>query len=122
LGRKPLLVKIAPDLNWPALDELLSVCLDQKIDGLIATNTTITKEGGLSGKPLFPKSLAAVTYIRQHLPRMPIIGVGGIFTPEDAAKMFEAGADLIQVYTGLIYQGPFLAKTINKGLLEKHLL
>lgn len=126
-SRKPILVKMAPDLEPQALDELLDVCARRNVDGLIATNTTLSRDGlnahsqeagGLSGKPLFPRSLAIVRHIRAQLPAIPIIGVGGIFTPDDALAMLEAGANLLQVYTGVIYEGPFIARKINRGLLR----
>ena len=127
-GRKPILVKIAPDLEPQALDELLEVCTRRSVDGVIATNTTLSRDGlnvptqeagGLSGRPLFPRSLAIVRHIRAQLPHMPIIGVGGIFTADDAWEMMQAGADLLQVYTGIIYEGPMLAKKLNRGLIRR---
>ncbi len=126
--RKPILVKIAPDLDPQALDELLQVCVRRNVDGLIATNTTLSRDGldaettetgGLSGSPLFPRSLAIVRHIRRQLPEMPIIGVGGIMTPDNAIQMLEAGADLLQIYTGLIFQGPLFARELNKALLQQ---
>lgn len=125
--RKPLLVKIAPDLEPQALDELLEVCTRRGVDGLIATNTTLSRDGlnttteqtgGLSGKPLFPRSLAILRHIRQQLPGTPLIGVGGIMAPNDAQQMLEAGADLIQIYTGFIYKGPLFARKINRELIQ----
>lgn len=126
--RKPIVVKIAPDLEPQALDELLEVCTRRNVNGLIATNTTLSRDGlnvptqeagGLSGRPLFPRSLAIVRHVRQQLPDMPIIGVGGIFTGDDAAAMLDAGANLVQVYTSFIYEGPLLARKINRKLLQK---
>lgn len=123
--RKPILVKIAPDLEPQALDELLEVCVRRNVDGLIATNTTLSRDGlnsetaetgGLSGRPLFPRSLAIIRHIRRQLPEMPIIGVGGILNADNAGDMLNAGADLLQVYTGLIYQGPLFASDLNKAL------
>lgn len=132
--RKPILVKVAPDLEWEALEELLSVCVAREVDGIIATNTTVARDvlgenppaaaretGGLSGRPLRKRSVEVVRFIRERLPRMPIIGVGGIMTPEDAWAMLEAGADLIQVYTGVIYQGPLFARQLNRGLLRRQM-
>jgi dihydroorotate dehydrogenase len=125
----PILVKIAPDLEDHELDDVLEVLMHRQMDGIIATNTTVRREGllpevlkrcplayesgGLSGFPLFPLSLTMVKKIRQRMGGgMPIIGVGGIVGREQAMEMFEAGADLIQIYTGLIYRGPALVKEI----------
>jgi dihydroorotate dehydrogenase len=128
LGRHvPLLVKLAPDLTEDELDDALDVITSNGVDGVIATNTTISREGlhsplaqemgGLSGRPLQSRSLAMVQAIAQRTQgRLPIIGVGGIDSPESAAAMLEAGAHLVQVYTGLIYQGPGLVKEIVTGL------
>ena len=126
---KPLFLKIAPDLTFPELDEILAVCDETKIDGIIATNTTIERQwlgadvkvpdrGGLSGhRELFEKALSFVRHIRKQFPTLPIIGVGGIKTVEQAFRMLQF-ADLIQVYTALIFQGPFLVSYLNQGLLE----
>lgn len=120
----PLAVKIAPDLTAEELDEIAQLLLQHEIDGVIATNTTLNRyglsqlpqaseEGGLSGLPLFERSLEVVSYLRNRLDsRIPIIGVGGIQSPEQALRMRNAGASLIQVYTGLIYQGPKLIKNL----------
>ncbi len=124
--RPPLLVKVAPDLTDDALEELLDVCLDQEIDGLIAVNTTIARDGvpvqfdgGLSGRPLFRRALEVVRFIDHHTEgRLPVIGVGGIFNAGDAYAMIRSGARLVQVYTGLIYEGPTIARRINRGLLR----
>jgi dihydroorotate dehydrogenase len=123
---KPLLIKIAPDLTLEAIDDVLQVCADQKIGGIIATNTTLSREGlrartdapgGLSGKPLRETALRVVAHIRRHAPNLAIIGVGGIMTIDDARYMVEvAGADLIQLYTGLVYEGPMLPHRISKGI------
>lgn len=129
---KPLLVKIAPDLSDQAIAELLDVCAEHDVDGLIATNTTISRNGleganpevaselgGLSGRPLSKRARQVVRFInRETGGRLPIIGVGGIFGPDDAIKMLEAGATLIQVYTGLVYEGPGLVRKINRVLAE----
>lgn len=130
---KPLLLKIAPDLSAEQLDDIIGISLDLKLDGLIATNTTISREGlktnkerideigngGLSGKILASKSTEIITYLNKGLNgAVPIIGVGGIFSAEDAKEKLKAGASLVQVYTGLIYEGPGLVKKINKALLE----
>ncbi|MGB9739337.1 quinone-dependent dihydroorotate dehydrogenase [Chloroflexus sp.] len=131
-GPRPLLVKIAPDLSEPALDELLTVCADHAVAGIIATNTTISRHGlagadpvlvvetgGLSGRPLTLRARQVVQYIaRATGGRLPIIGVGGIHSPDDALRMFEAGATLIQLYTGLVYHGPLLPRRINQALLS----
>lgn len=127
---KPLLLKIAPDLSWDELDDVLEVVIDEKIDGLVATNTTIDRgvlkskskaeTGGLSGKPLKVKSTEIIWHIYKNTKgKIPIIGVGGIFNAEDAWEKICAGASLVQVYTGLIYEGPSLVKKINQGLVKK---
>lgn len=124
---KPILIKIAPDLTFEAIDEVLDVIRQNNIDGIIATNTTIGREGlmkdpneagGLSGKPLSQKSTAIIRHIHQASPNLPIVGVGGIFSAEDAYEKIKAGASLVQIYTGLIYEGPGLVKKINKGLVK----
>lgn len=126
--RKPILVKIAPDLEPQALDELLEVCSNRNVDGLIATNTTLSRDGlnepteeagGLSGRPLFPRSLAIIRHVRRQWPDLPIIGVGGIMSPRNAEEMMEAGADLVQIYTGLIFNGPLFARDINRYLARQ---
>ena len=120
----PLAVKIAPDLTDEELNEIAQLLLHHKIDGVIATNTTLNRYGvshlpqaaevgGLSGLPLFERSLEVVSYLSRRLDtHIPIIGVGGIQSPEQALRMRNAGASLIQVYTGLIYQGPKLIKEL----------
>lgn len=123
--RKPLLVKISPDLGWEAIDELVEVCLERKVAGLIVVNTTITrdglsvatiKEGGLSGRPLWPKAISVARYISQQTKgTIPIIGAGGIFGPEETYEILKF-ASLIQILTGFVYKGPFIARQINKGL------
>lgn len=124
----PLLVKIAPDLTDDAISELLEVCEEHRVAGLIATNTTIGREGlapaevpvgaqpgGLSGRPLAARALSVVTFVAKHTDgRLPIIGVGGIHSVDDAARMLDAGASLIQLYTGFIYRGPGLVRAINR--------
>lgn len=128
LKRKPILVKIAPDLEPTALNEVLEVCQNAGIDGLIATNTTLSRDGlntitqetgGLSGAPLFARSLAIIKHIRKELPQMPVIGVGGIMNSNDAWDMLRAGANLLQVYTGAVYNGPRFAADLNKGILKQ---
>jgi dihydroorotate dehydrogenase len=122
IGRSlPILVKVAPDLSDAALAELLDVCLARRVDGVIAVNTTVqgVAAGGLSGRPLFPRAIEVVRRIGAATEgRLPIIGVGGIFSPADAYAMLKAGAALVQVYTGLIYEGPAIAARINRGLLR----
>ena len=128
---KPILLKIAPDLNNLQLDEVIEIVAKTKIDGVIATNTTTSREnlktdkkrieeianGGLSGKPVNSRSTEVIKYLSQKSNKaFPIIGVGGIHTPQDAIDKLEAGADLIQVYTGFIYEGPSLMKRINKKI------
>jgi dihydroorotate dehydrogenase len=123
----PILVKLAPDLNSDELDDALDVMMSNGIDGVITTNTTISRDGlhspfaqetgGLSGRPLHSRSLEMVRAIHKRTNgRMQIIGVGGIESPDSARAMLEAGASLVQVYTGLIYQGPGLVRQIIEGL------
>jgi dihydroorotate dehydrogenase len=128
LSGKPILVKIAPDLTPSAIDELLQVCTDVGIAGIIATNTTIDRSGvsghplaaeagGLSGRPLTETAAKTVAHIHAETGgALPIIGVGGILEPADAARLFDAGASLVQVYTGLIFSGPGLIRRINRSL------
>jgi dihydroorotate dehydrogenase len=124
VGEKPVLVKIAPDLTEPAIAELLEVCLDRGAAGVIATNTTLARDGlapadrergaetgGLSGRPLAGRAREVVAFVhRETGGRLPVIGVGGIVDPDDAARMFDAGASLVQLYTGFIYRGPALVR------------
>lgn len=129
---KPILLKIAPDLNENQLNDIIEIIQEVELDGIIATNTTIEREslksstqltseaGGLSGKPLLEKSNEVIRYLRNKLgPNYPIIGVGGVFTGKDAFEKLKAGADLIQVYTGFVYEGPAIVKKINQYLLDK---
>jgi dihydroorotate dehydrogenase len=132
LGKKeiPLLVKIAPDLSFPEIDSILRHIQDEGFDGIIATNTTISRPveladanetGGLSGKPLFPRSLEIVNYIsRATGGKLPIVGVGGICTPERAGRMMDAGASLIQIYSAWIYNGPFFPAEVAKSVAWRH--
>jgi dihydroorotate dehydrogenase len=115
---KPLLVKIAPDLIWTQLDDVLGLAGEHRLAGIIATNTTVDQasvpadlrqEGGLSGRPLAGRSLELLRHIKQNSP-LPVISVGGIMTGDDAKARFDAGADLIQIYTGFIYRGPRLVR------------
>lgn len=130
---KPLLLKIAPDLGDSQLDDIIEIVLETGISGVIATNTTISREGlqsekplvesigmgGLSGKPLAERSTEVIRYLAQKSGKaFPIIGVGGIHSPEDALEKIEAGADLLQLYTGFIYEGPGLVKRINRKLIQ----
>lgn len=130
---KPILLKIAPDLTNSQLDDIVDIVLESKIDGVIATNTTISREGlisskeevekigagGLSGKPLTKRSTEVIQYLSEKSNRaFPIIGIGGISSPEDAIEKLKAGASLIQIYTGFIYEGPGLIKRINQRILE----
>jgi dihydroorotate dehydrogenase len=123
----PLLVKIAPDLSEGEIDDVLDAIASAGFDGVIATNTTIGREGlsdkykdlkgGLSGAPLRDRSTAIIRYIANRSEgKLPIVGVGGIMSPRDAIEKLDAGAKLIQVYTGLIYAGPGLVKRINRSL------
>jgi dihydroorotate dehydrogenase len=131
---KPILLKIAPDLTDSQLDDIIDIVKQTKIEGVIATNTTISREGltfpkeelekigmgGLSGKPLTKRSTEVIRYLKQKSGNaFPVIGVGGIHTAEDALEKLEAGADLIQLYTGFIYKGPKLVKEINNAILDK---
>ena len=128
--RIPMLVKVAPDLSYRQLDEILEVLYEQQFDGIVATNTTISRPGaladndamgGLSGRPLHPLSLDMVRYIHKATSgKLPIIGSGGIMDAVSACKMFDAGASLVQIYTGLIYGGPFFAKEIAQSLVWQH--
>lgn len=130
---KPILLKIAPDLTDPQLDDIIDIVSKTKIDGIIATNTTTGREGlktpaeevksigagGLSGKPLESRSTEVIRYISQRSEgSIPIIGVGGIHSPEDALEKLEAGASLVQVYTGFVYEGPALVKRINEEIIS----
>ena len=130
---KPILLKIAPDLTNEQLDEVIEVVIETKTDGLIATNTTIDRgglqasdeqvesigAGGLSGQPLKKRSTEVIKYIHQKSNgAFPIIGVGGIASPADAIEKLEAGASLVQIYSGFIYEGPALIKNIKKALIK----
>jgi dihydroorotate dehydrogenase len=127
---KPILLKIAPDLTDEQLLDIIDIIKETKIAGVIATNTTISREGlisenkdemgGLSGKPLTDKSTYVINFLHQKSRgAFPIIGVGGIHSAQDAINKIEAGASLVQLYTGFIYKGPVLVKQINKALLSK---
>mgnify|MGYP001604658353 FL=1 len=131
-AQKPILLKIAPDLNEIQLDEIIELVALTNIEGVIASNTSINREGlkaseemlanigngGLSGKPIKDRSTKVIKYLSEKSNKtFPIIGVGGIHSAEDALEKINAGADLIQIYTGFIYEGPVLVKKINKAIL-----
>lgn len=129
-SQKPILLKIAPDLTDSQLLDIIDIVKDTKIEGVIATNTTISRDGltsenksemgGLSGKPLTHRSTEVIRFLSEKSNKaFPIIGVGGIHSAQDALEKFEAGADLVQLYTGFIYEGPKLINDINKALLNK---
>ena len=133
-NRKPILLKIAPDLTNKQLDDIILIVLETKIDGVIATNTTIERsglktvksrleligDGGLSGNPIKEKSTQIIKYLSEKSGKsFPIIGVGGIHSAKDAIEKLDAGAALVQVYTGFIYEGPAFVKKINKALLKR---
>lgn len=130
---KPILLKIAPDLTNEQLDDIIEIVDEVELDGVIATNTTISRDrlltdpstveelgnGGLSGKPVKDRSTQVIRYLKENAKKpFPIIGVGGIDSPENALEKIQAGASLIQLYTGFIYQGPSLIKQINKSLAK----
>jgi len=130
---KPILLKIAPDLTNEQLDEIIEIVIETKLDGVVATNTTISRaglnytaeeiaafgSGGLSGKPLTERSTEVIRYLKTKSNNaFPVIGVGGIHSAEDAIDKIKAGADLIQLYTGFIYKGPALVKEINDELIR----
>ena len=125
----PLLVKISPDLEIRELKDIIEVCEKNKINGIIATNTTVSKQkiknkkidelgdGGISGKPIADVSNDVIAFIKKNS-KLKIIGVGGIFNFSDLQDKLNAGADIVQVYTGWIYEGPSMIKSINKAFLE----
>jgi len=127
-SRKPILLKIAPDLSDSQLDDIIEIVANTKIDGVIATNTTLSRTGlmssaeltnqagGLSGKPLTKRSTEVISYLHtKSKAAFPIIGVGGIHTPEDAQEKLAAGASLVQLYTGFVYEGPGVVKRMNRS-------
>ncbi len=131
---KPILLKIAPDLSNEQLDDIIDIVKQTSIAGVIATNTTVSREnlntsatalenigaGGLSGKPLANRSTQVIRYLKSKSGNaFPVIGVGGIHNGQDALEKLEAGADLVQIYTGFIYEGPAIAKKINSFLLSQ---
>lgn len=128
-GGRPVLVKLAPDLSDGELESMIRTILDSGVSGVIATNTTISREGlthgngsetgGLSGLPLTDRSTEVIRRIYSLTDgRLPIVGVGGIFTPEHAYEKIRAGASLVEIYTALIYKGPGVNRELNQGLLE----
>lgn len=132
--QKPILLKIAPDLTNEQLDDIVEIVQTTKIDGLIATNTTVQRDnlktdwkkvndigaGGLSGKPVAQRSTEVIQYVFvKSRGQIPIIGVGGITSPKEALEKIKAGASLVQIYTGFIYEGPGLIKKINKAILKE---
>jgi dihydroorotate dehydrogenase len=131
-ARRPLLLKISPDLSWAQIDAVLGVISELGLDGIIATNTTlarpgrfaaVTETGGLSGAPLRRRSTEIINYIaRATEGRLPIIGVGGIMDEAAAGEKLDAGATLVQLYTGLIYRGPFFAAEVASALAERQRL
>ena len=133
---KPILLKIAPDLNDTQLDEIIEIVAVTKLEGVIASNTSISREnlktdvatleaignGGVSGQPIKEKSTQVIKYLSEKSQKaFPIIGVGGIHSAQDALDKIAAGADLVQIYTGFIYEGPALVKRINKAILKSSL-
>lgn len=130
-SEKPLLLKIAPDLNESQLADIVDIVKETGINGVIATNTTIEREGlrsdqqltaeagGLSGKPLRDRSTEVIRFLVRHSGgAFPVIGVGGIHSPEDALEKLEAGASLVQLWTGFVYEGPGLVKRINRAIMD----
>lgn len=128
---KPILLKIAPDLTNEQLTDIVDIVTTVKIDGVIATNTTLSRDGlqsahkteagGLSGKPLSKRSTEVIRFlVKESKNAFPIIGVGGIHTPEDALEKLDAGAALVQLYTGFVYEGPAAVRNINRALLKRN--
>lgn len=128
-GAAPLLIKLSPDLATPAVDEVLEVAADHNLEGIVAVNTTIERPeslshpnreetGGLSGAPLTDRAAEHVGYVAARTDR-PVIGVGGVDGPEAAYRLIRRGATLVQLYTALVYEGPTLARRINRGLIER---
>ena len=132
---KPILLKIAPDLNTIQLDEIIELVAETKIDGVIASNTSTTRDnlkasaerlaeignGGVSGQPIKAQSTRVIQYLADNSKNaFPIIGVGGIHSAEDALEKIKAGADLVQIYTGFIYEGPALIESALKEISAAH--
>jgi dihydroorotate dehydrogenase len=131
---KPILLKIAPDLTNEQLDDVIEIVLETQLAGVIATNTTLSREGlqaherlrsevgGLSGKPLTVRSTEVIRYVHEKSKgQFPIVGVGGIHSAEDAVEKLKAGASLVQIYTGFIYEGPGLIQDINRAIVANGL-
>ncbi len=133
---KPIVLKIAPDLNTNQLDEIIELVVETNLDGVIASNTSVNREGlsvsksrleeigngGLSGQPIRERSTKVIKYLSENSNKaFPIIGVGGIHSADDALEKLEAGASLVQIYTGFIYSGPRLIRDINKSLLSEQI-
>ena len=129
MKEKPIFVKIAPDMDFSQVDDIIEVVGSEKVTGIIATNATaflreelvsgINEPGGLSGKPLKGKATSFIRHIYESTQgRLPVIGVGGIFTAEDAYEKIKAGAMAVEIYTGFVYEGPGVVKRINRGLLR----
>jgi dihydroorotate dehydrogenase len=127
-GASPLLVKLSPDLSEAAIEAALDLAADLDLEGVIATNTTTDRpdslrgeyreeEGGLSGKPIEARATETVRFVAERTD-LPVVGVGGVFTAADAYRKIRAGATLVQLYTGLVYRGPSIARDINEGLLD----
>ncbi len=127
-GAQPLLVKLSPDLHETAIADVVELAESVGLDGIVATNTTIKRpdslrgphvaeDGGLSGKPIADRATETIRFVAGRTD-LPLIGVGGVFTARDAYEKIRAGADLVQLYTGFIYQGPTVARDINQGLLD----
>lgn len=128
-GATPLLVKLSPDLESAAIDEAIDVVEEMDVDGIVAVNTTVSRpdslhhpyrseEGGLSGAPLQSRAVDVVRYVANRTDR-PIVGVGGVDGPDAAYRLIRAGASIVQLYTALVYEGPTLARRINRGLLDR---
>ena len=121
--RLPILLKIAPDLTFDQIDDVVALAQKHGLSGIVATNTTVDHptppEGGLSGAPLRARATECIRHIhRQTKGRMPVIGVGGVFTAEDAYEKIRAGASLVEIWTGMVYEGPAITRNINRGLLR----
>jgi dihydroorotate dehydrogenase len=119
----PILLKIAPDLTFDQIDDVVALAQEHGLSGIVATNTTLDHptppEGGLSGAPLRARATECIRHIhRQMKSRMPVIGVGGVFTAEDAYEKIRAGASLVEIWTGMVYEGPAIVCNINRGLLR----
>ncbi len=119
----PVLLKIAPDLTFDQIDDVVALAQKHGLSGIVATNTTVDHptppDGGLSGAPLRARATECIRHIRRQTKgRMPVIGVGGVFTAEDAYEKIRAGASLVEIWTGMVYEGPAIVRDINRGLLR----